>query len=103
FFSSILFTDEATFTNHGNLNLHNVYHLSVENPRWIQWVVNVWCRIVREQIIGPYFIDETLTDEKYEYFIRNTLGTLVQNVGETGVKSNIVNNLESIVHIIANF
>ncbi|KOC63936.1 hypothetical protein WH47_01251, partial [Habropoda laboriosa] len=33
FSSSILFTDEATFTKHENLNLHDVHYWSVETPR----------------------------------------------------------------------
>ena len=31
FMSRILFTDEATFTNHGNVNVHNMHFWAVEN------------------------------------------------------------------------
>ncbi|CAK9814796.1 hypothetical protein ANTQUA_LOCUS8218 [Anthophora quadrimaculata] len=86
FFSSILFTDEARFTNHGNLNLHNMHYWSTDNSHWLQvenqrqWSVNVWCGIVGDQIIGPHFIDGNLTGEGYEHFIRSTLGILLENV-----------------------
>ena len=53
FMSRILFTDEATFTNHGNVNVHNMHFWTVENPHWLrqvqhqrQWSVNVWCGIL---------------------------------------------------------
>ncbi|EZA49294.1 hypothetical protein X777_12319 [Ooceraea biroi] len=47
-FDTVLFTDEATFTNHGNVNLHNMHFWAVENPHWLrqiehqrQWSLNV--------------------------------------------------------------
>jgi len=36
FFRFVLFSDEATFHNTGQLNQHNSYHWSVENPHWYQ-------------------------------------------------------------------
>ncbi|KZC12711.1 hypothetical protein WN55_04805 [Dufourea novaeangliae] len=87
FFSSILFTDEATFTNHGNLNLHNMHYWSIDNPHRLrqvehqrQWSVNVWCGIVGDQLIGQHFIDGNLTGERYAHFTRSRLGTLLENV-----------------------
>ncbi|EFN66312.1 hypothetical protein EAG_00126, partial [Camponotus floridanus] len=32
FFDNVLFTDEAAFTNHGNVNLRNMHMWAVENP-----------------------------------------------------------------------
>ena len=80
FMSRILFTDEATFTNHGNVNAHNMHFRAVENPHWLrqvqhqrQWSVNVWCCIVGHHIVGPYFIDGRLNGRKYRRFLRRTV------------------------------
>ncbi|KAJ8878244.1 hypothetical protein PR048_018821 [Dryococelus australis] len=45
FLQRILFTDEATFTNHGHVNIRNIYYWAADNPHWLrqvgQWHV-VW-------------------------------------------------------------
>lgn len=53
FFSTTLFTDEATFTRDGILNFHNMHYWSQDNPHVIskkgnQWgfSINVWCGII---------------------------------------------------------
>ena len=38
FVTKILFTDEATFTNNGQVNLRNMHYWSVENPHWMREV-----------------------------------------------------------------
>ena len=45
----ILLTDEATFTNNGQVNLRNMHYSSIENPHWMRevdrqrpWSINVW-------------------------------------------------------------
>ena len=65
FLNKILFTHEATFTNHGEVNRHNMHYWSVDNPRWLR-EVNVWCGLLHNKIIGPYFIDGTLNGRKYD-------------------------------------
>jgi len=87
FLSKILFTDEASFTNHGQVNLRNLHYWSIENPRWLRevnhqkpWSVNVWCGIVNDQIIGPYFIDGTLNSHVYKQFLEQILPQLLENI-----------------------
>jgi len=47
FYSLILFTDEASFTNYDLVNLHNTHYWSAENPHWLieveyrHWSVNI--------------------------------------------------------------
>ncbi|CAH0553446.1 unnamed protein product [Brassicogethes aeneus] len=36
FFSRVLFSEESTFTNHCEVNRHNMHYWSVENPRWLR-------------------------------------------------------------------
>lgn len=35
FFDYVLFTDEASFTNHGQLNKHNMHYWAIDNPHWL--------------------------------------------------------------------
>ena len=87
FVDNILFTDEANFTNHGNVNLRNMHMWAVENPHWLrqvdhqrQWSLNVWCGIIGNKIIGPYFIDGHLNGNMYANFLENTLGPLLEDL-----------------------
>ena len=66
FLAKVLFTDEATFTNNGQVNLRNMHYYPTENPHWQREVyaqrpssVNVWCGLISNQILGPYFVDGT--------------------------------------------
>ncbi|KZC09793.1 hypothetical protein WN55_01326 [Dufourea novaeangliae] len=87
FLNKILFTDETTFTNHGEVNRHNMHYSSIDNPRWlrevdkqIHWFVNVWCGLLHNKIIGPYFIDGTLNSRKWERILKDVLPELLENI-----------------------
>lgn len=87
FLDNVLFTDEATFTNHGNVNLHNMHLWATENPYWLrqvehqrQWSLNVWCGMIGDKIIGPYFIDGHLNGNSYANFLENQLGPLLEEL-----------------------
>ena len=38
FFKRVLYTNEASFTNHGQLNLRNKHYWSTKNPHWLRLV-----------------------------------------------------------------
>ena len=87
FFAKVLFSDESTFTNHGTVNRHNMHYWSTENPHWLQqvehqypWNVNVWCGIIGDKLIGPYFIEGNLNGEKYANFLRNQFPVLLEDL-----------------------
>lgn len=87
FLNNVLWTDEATFTSVGNLNLHNMHYWAPTNPRWMRqvqyqgrWSVNVWCGIIGGRIIGPYVFDEPLNGKVYLHFLANNLPVLLENV-----------------------
>uniref|UniRef100_A0A8D8XFP3 Transposase n=1 Tax=Cacopsylla melanoneura TaxID=428564 RepID=A0A8D8XFP3_9HEMI len=68
FTKKVLFSDEATFKNTGNVNKHNLHYWADENPHWMRavphqypWSLNVWCGIVGDHVIGPHFFDGSLT------------------------------------------
>lgn len=87
FFANVLFSDESTFTNHGAVNRHNMHYWSAQNPHWLRqvehqrpWSVNVWCGIIGNKLIGPYFIDGTLNGIKYRDFLEDELPPLLEDV-----------------------
>ncbi|CAL1688642.1 unnamed protein product [Lasius platythorax] len=87
FLSKILFSDEATFSNIGAVNRHNMHFWSSVNPRWIQtvqyqhrWSLNVWCGILGDYLIGPHFFDTTLNGNTYTNFLLNKLPLLLEDI-----------------------
>lgn len=80
FASNIVFSDEASFCLNGTVNRHNCRYWSIRNPHWIQEAhtqhhqkINVWIGIFRNRIIGPFFIDGTLTGQKYLELLRRQI------------------------------
>lgn len=87
FLSNVLFSDESRFTNTGQVIRHNLHYWSSENPLWMHtmlfqhhWSLNVWCGIVGDFVIGPYFFEATITKEAYSNFLRNELSVLLEDV-----------------------
>ncbi|XP_046683651.1 uncharacterized protein LOC124369643 [Homalodisca vitripennis] len=83
----VLFSDEATFVSTGEVNRHNVYYWSDNNPHWMRtadhqrrWSLNVWCGILSSKIIGPHFFYGNLNGPQYAEFIRETLPVLLDDV-----------------------
>lgn len=77
FARKILFSDEATFTSNGVVCSQNCRWWSDENPNFLiecrdqySFKTNVWCGILRNQIVGPYFFRENITSEVYLNFLR---------------------------------
>ena len=80
FLTKILFADEATFTNHGQVNISNMHYWSSENLHWLRevdkhrpWSVNVWCGLLNNWIIGPYFCDGIINTARYFDFLIEVL------------------------------
>lgn len=87
FFRYVMFSDEATFHNTGQLNRHNCHYWSVENPHWFRevdhqqrWSLIVWCGIVNGYLIGPYFFEGNVNSARYLHFLRHELPDLLANV-----------------------
>lgn len=87
FFLTVLFSDESSFSNYGEVNRHNMHYWAVENPHWLRevehqrrWSVNVWCGILADRIIGPYFFDDHLTGRMYTQFLVEELPLLLEDV-----------------------
>lgn len=87
FLQRIVFSDESTFTLHGEVNRQNCRYWADNNPRWMKeqhtqrpQKVNVWAGIINETIIGPFFIDGDLNAEKYENMLRNEIIPKIREV-----------------------
>lgn len=72
FLQRVMWTDEARFCRNGTVNVHNAHYWSQQNPHWlrqhkhqVRWSVNVWCGILGDRIIGPYFFEGNLDSKKY--------------------------------------
>uniref|UniRef100_A0A1B6KCB5 DUF4817 domain-containing protein n=1 Tax=Graphocephala atropunctata TaxID=36148 RepID=A0A1B6KCB5_9HEMI len=75
----IVFSDESTFMWNGHVNRHNCRYWDNVNPHWMSEChtqhppkLNVWAAIVRNSIIGPFFIDVNF-NAKYKDMLQNEI------------------------------
>lgn len=87
FLSKIMFTDEATFTTNGVVSSQNARYWSDQNPNWMinckrqySSKINVWCGIIDNKIIGPFFFDENLNTENFLHFLNNVLWNGIEDI-----------------------
>ncbi|RYA74177.1 hypothetical protein DD595_24615 [Enterobacter cloacae complex sp. 4DZ3-17B2] len=86
FLNRIVFSDEATFFLNGAINRHNMSYWSETNPNWMvdsrstQYPekVNVWAGIINNAVVGPFFIEGTLTGQKYHDMLRDDIIPAIQ-------------------------
>lgn len=87
FFESIIFTDESSFWLHTSPNCQNYRQWATSHPHSVyrghtQYPqrLNCWAGIVANQIIGPIFIDGTLTGEKYLQMLENDISERIADL-----------------------
>jgi len=80
-----LFTNEAKFNRDGVNNTHNSHvwadenpHATVESNFQLRFSVNVWCAVLDDQLIGPFFLEGTR--EAYLRFLQEELPRLLEDV-----------------------
>lgn len=83
----ILWTDEATFSSNGTVSSQNCRWWSQENPNFTiecrdqyHFKTNVWCGILKDELIGPYFFRVNLTGERYLNFLDNEITEVLDNM-----------------------
>lgn len=70
-FENILWTDEAVFHIGGFVNRHNSHYWASVNPNECvekaqgRPKVTVWCGITSSQVVGPFFLRNTMNGERY--------------------------------------
>lgn len=86
---NLLFSDEATFCLNGTVNRHNCRYWSIDNPHWMLEThtqhpqkLNVWAGIFRNRIIGPFFINGTLTAQRYLDLLRDQVVPSIEEDGQ---------------------
>lgn len=83
---NICFSDECSFLLNGNVNKQNCRYWSDENPHIVveghtqnPQKLNVWCGILGDKIIGPFFIDGNLTGDVYLEMLDNLIEPAIVN------------------------
>lgn len=87
FCSNILFSDEASFELYGTVNRHNCRYWSDTNPHWsfesktqYPQKLNIWAGILRNRIVGPFFIDGNLNAAQYIHLLQTNIIPAVQDI-----------------------
>jgi hypothetical protein len=71
FLAKVLFSDEATFHLSDMVNRHNMRIWGTELPREVMEYqrespkVNVWCGLMADEVIGPFFLQRKLSLVSY--------------------------------------
>ena len=83
FSHEIIWGDETTFTNSAMFNRKNKHYYATVNPKLVQEVrhqyrfsLNLWCGLLDNKVLGPYFIDGSLTARKYLEILEEMLDDL---------------------------
>jgi transposase len=84
--NNIMFSDEALFFLNGTTNRQNYRYWSQENPNWMRGTmelnaprVMVWCGIWGDEIIGPFFFENTVTGQSYLNLLENDLDPVLDD------------------------
>lgn len=70
YLSNVFFSDESTFHTSGYVHKHNCRIWGKEKPREFRQVeraspkVNVWCGLMVDMIIGPFFFEEETVNQR---------------------------------------
>lgn len=83
----ICWTDESSFTTKRGCNSQNNRYWSTNNPHMIHEIkcqgyrsVNVWCGVIDRLILGPLFIDQKLTGERYFHLLQNEISGQIDDL-----------------------
>lgn len=87
FKKTILLSDEATFTTNGVVSSQNSRFWAIENPEWVinckrqySQKVNVWCGLLNETIIGPFFFEGNMNSMQFLQFLRNEFWNILHEL-----------------------
>ena len=86
------FSDESTFYSNGEVNRHNCRYWSETNPHLFmethtqrpQKLINVWAGLLRDLIVGSFFIPDNLNDERYLNLLENNIDSMITQILEEG-------------------
>lgn len=87
--NSILLTDEFKFTNNGVINTQNNRYWNDQNPHWTFeinyqtiWGTDVWCGLICDELLGPFFYYRILNGRRHYYinFLLNELPMILDDI-----------------------
>ncbi|KAL7644692.1 UNVERIFIED_CONTAM: hypothetical protein RMT77_004233 [Armadillidium vulgare] len=83
----MLVTDESCFTRNGINNYRNTHTWDDENPHTTAtthyqhtFSLNVWCGLLGDNLVGPFFLPPRLSGVSYLQFLQNNLPGLLQYI-----------------------
>lgn len=86
---NICFSDECTFSLNGLVNRHNCRYWAESDPHVMREFhtqrpqkLNVWCGILGDHIVGPFFIDGNLNSESYLELLREAVDPQITQILE---------------------
>lgn len=84
---SRLFTDEASFSSNGTVNSQNCRWWSTQNPHFTiecknqySFKTNVWCGVIDNRILGPFFFRRNLNAENYLIFLQTVVSDFIDDL-----------------------
>lgn len=87
FLSRMLVTDESCFTRNGITNYRNTHTWDDENPHTTAtthyqhtFSLNVWCGLLGDNLVGPFFLPPRLSGVSYLQFLQDNLPELLQDI-----------------------
>ncbi|CAH2088862.1 unnamed protein product [Euphydryas editha] len=86
YFFDKIWSDESSCKKDGYFNMHILHswltnpHLVRENRSQYQFKINLWSEILNGEVIGPFELPDTLTAERYLFFLQNVLPGLLEDV-----------------------
>ncbi|KAJ8914286.1 hypothetical protein NQ315_011020 [Exocentrus adspersus] len=96
FHYKVVWTDETRVTNCGIFNKHNRHYWAVENPHLKdqrrsqnRFGTNVWCGIVDNRIIGPFFYNENLNGVSYLNLLQNDVLPAIRRIVPQAEQENL--------------
>lgn len=87
--ANILWTDECLFTRVGIYNVHNEHwwtqrdhnpHVTKRDSFQVRFNLNVWAGIIGDHVLGPYFIEGSLTSTTYLELLRQVVEEMLDDV-----------------------
>lgn len=97
FLKHICWTDESKFDQDGITNYHNLHHWAVENPHCIRPVnsqrrfsINVWCGIIDNTLLGPFFYEGNLNQVNYLEFLTTRFEEYLNNAVAINQRRNVI-------------
>lgn len=86
---NLCFSDECTFSVNGLVNRHNCRYWAESDPHVVREYhtqnpqkLNVWCGILGDHIVGPFFLDGNLNGESYLELLREVIDPRITTIIE---------------------